>query len=213
MRCLIPTLGHRACSKIFHATNSGTGGIVTHSLRSKPTNVRAQGRGARLKFAKETRKQGTLMMHPMFALLGLAAGAGIAAIVLTALLMMLVLCAIPAILAFVVLSRVPVEHRKQTPGLAFLLLIPLFSLIWAFFVHPKVAESLQSYFAAKGDTSVGDCGAAIALWLCICAVCALVPLLGMFCGLASLILLIIFYVKAFDLSSRIPRTPATTQPA
>lgn len=119
---------------------------------------------------------------------------------------LLLLAAIPAVLAFVVLSRIPEQHRKQTPGLAFLLLIPFFSIIWAFFVHPKVAESLKSYFAAKGDTSVGDCGASLALWLCISSVCALIPIVNIFAGLAALVLLIIFYVKAFDLSSRIAKT-------
>ena len=118
----------------------------------------------------------------------------------------LVAFAIPAILAFTVLSRVPQSYRKQEPGLAFLLLIPIFALIWVFFVHPRVAQSLQGYYAAAGDTSAGDCGASIALALCICTVCSIIPLLGWLAGLAGLILLIVFYVKAFELSARIPRT-------
>jgi len=122
------------------------------------------------------------------------------------LLVSLVIMAIPAILAFIVLNRVPPEHRKQTPGLAFLLLIPFFSFVWMFFVHPRVASSLRSYFAAKGDTTVGDCGGSLALALCICCLCTLVPFLGVLTGLAALVLFIIFYVKAFDLSSRIPKT-------
>jgi hypothetical protein len=69
-----------------------------------------------------------------------------------------------------------------------------------------VAESLKSYFNEKGDASVGDCGASIALWLCICPLLALVPIVGIFAGLATLVLLIIFYVKAFELSGRIQRS-------
>lgn len=121
------------------------------------------------------------------------------------LLLAIAFMAIPAILAAVVLSRVPPEHRKQSPGLAFLLLIPLFSLVWMFFVHPRVADSLKSYFTAKGDTSVGDCGHTLALWLCICGACSIIPFVNMFAGLAALVLLIIFYVKAFELSGRIQR--------
>ena len=117
----------------------------------------------------------------------------------------LVLAAVPAILAFAVLSRIPAPYRKQEPALAFLLLIPLFSLIWAFFVHPRVAESLKTYFTAAGDVSVGDCGGSIAMALCICSVCSIIPFFGWLAGLASLVLLIVFYVKAFELSARIPR--------
>jgi hypothetical protein len=119
--------------------------------------------------------------------------------------MFVLLAAVPAVLAFIVLSRVPPQHQKQSPGLAFLLLIPCFSLVWAFFVHPKVAESLKSYYASIGDTSVGDCGASLALWLCICPILGLIPLIGLLAGLAGLILLIVFYVKAFELSGKLPR--------
>lgn len=128
-------------------------------------------------------------------------------IIATILGLFLVLAAIPAILAFMVLSRIPAQYRKQEPALAFLLLIPLFSLVWAFFVHPKIAESLKNYFTAKGDNSVGDCGASLALWLCITPLCSMIPLVGFVAGIAALVLLILFYVKAFDLSGRIPKSP------
>lgn len=122
------------------------------------------------------------------------------------LVILLVIEAIPAILAYIVLSRIPEQHRKQSPGLVFLLLIPLFSVIWAFFVHPRVAESLKSYYDSLGANLYGDCGKSLALWLCICSVCVFVPFLGMFAGLAALVLLILFYVRAFDLSSKIPKS-------
>jgi len=128
------------------------------------------------------------------------------AIILTILGVVLLLGAVPAILAFVVLSRIPPQFRKQEPGLAFLLLIPLFSLIWTFFVHPKVAESLKAYYDAQGPHAHGDCGGTIALWLCICSVCTIVPVLGSCLGLAALILLIVFYVQAFQLSAGIRKT-------
>jgi divalent metal cation (Fe/Co/Zn/Cd) transporter len=118
---------------------------------------------------------------------------------------LLVMAAVPAVLAFIVLNRVPPPCRTQTPGLAFLLLIPLFSLVWMFFVHPKVASSLQNYSEANGVLSHGDCGANLALWLCICAVCEIIPGVGILSGIAALVLLIIFYVKAFEISSSIAR--------
>ncbi|MBX3737040.1 MAG: hypothetical protein KF715_10145 [Candidatus Didemnitutus sp.] len=116
----------------------------------------------------------------------------------------LAFAAIPAVLAYLVLNRIPPQFRRQSPGLAFLLLIPFFSLIWNFFVHPKVAESLKAYYDAHGAHSHGDCGGGLALWMCICCVGAFIPFLGFVAGIAGLVLLIMFYVKAFELSSRIP---------
>jgi hypothetical protein len=116
---------------------------------------------------------------------------------------LLLLSAIPAVLAYIVLNRVPPQFRKQSPGMAFLLLIPIFNIIWSFFVHPKVAESLQAYFNAQGSQAHGDCGGALALWLCICGACSFVPFIGLFAGIAGLVLAILFYVKAFDLSAKI----------
>jgi len=105
------------------------------------------------------------------------------------------LAAFPAWCAYTVLSSIPVRHRKQSPGLASLLLIPYFSMVWAFFVHPRVAQSLKSYYYSQGTPANGDCGDALALWSC---------LLGIICGPAALVLLIIFYVKAFELSAKMP---------
>lgn len=64
------------------------------------------------------------------------------------------------------LARIPAEHRKQEPGLAWLLLIPCVDVVWKFFVWPKVAESFQSYFVSKGRTEFGDCGAQLATIYC-----------------------------------------------
>jgi hypothetical protein len=123
-----------------------------------------------------------------------------------------VLSLIPALLAFLVLNRVPPQFQKQSPGLAFLLVIPLFNLVWSFFVHPKVAESLQAYFESNGDKRNGDCGRSIALALCICMACGIVPFAGFLAAPAALILYIIFYVKAFSLSATIPQPVSMTFP-
>lgn len=151
------------------------------------------------------------MITPVIAALSFGAGPELGAVFFLAFgLFFLTLAALPSVLSFLLLNRIPVEHRQQTPGLAFLLLIPFFNLIWAFFVYPKIADSLQSYFRSRGE-NVGDAGHGIALATCICSVCAIIPLLGMFAGLAALVLLIIFFVKAFDLSGRIPR-PISSSP-
>jgi hypothetical protein len=126
-------------------------------------------------------------------------------LILGATLFLLPLWIIPALLAYIALDRIPPEDRKQEPALALLLLIPLFSLVWAFFVYPRISQSLESYFRRRGDTSVGDCGRTLALVYCICT---LIP----FVHLIALICMILFFVKVFDLTGRIARAggPAPT---
>lgn len=142
-------------------------------------------------------------MHPPQA--GLFGLGGPELLLISFVLGLLVLAALPAIFAYVVLERIPAQYRRQTPALAFLLLIPFFALIWNFFVHPKVAESLRAYHDAQGHHPHGDCGASIARWVCICCAGSVIPLVAMATGPAALILLIIFYVKAFSLSAALPR--------
>jgi hypothetical protein len=101
------------------------------------------------------------------------------------------------------LKRIPESFRLQQPGLAFLLLIPFFNLVWNFFVYPPLAKSYKAYFDSKGDTSVGDCGYGIGLAYSICAALCVVPLINIVTGIATLVLLILYLIKAWNLRSRI----------
>jgi hypothetical protein len=140
------------------------------------------------------------MINPVIANFGLG-GAEIILIgvILT---MLFAFMAIPAVLAYLVLKRIPVESRTQKPELAFLLMIPLFSLVWAFFVHPKVAESLKNYYDKNGLPQ-SDYGEKLALWFCITSACGLIPMIGFIAAIASLVLGVMFYLKAFELSAKI----------
>ena len=117
-------------------------------------------------------------------------------------------------------EAVPVEHRRIEPGMIWLSLIPLFNLFWNFKVFTKVPESYQSYFNSVGRTDVGDCGRQLGLWYAICAACAIIPCLGMFAGIASLGLLIMFLVKIYQLKGQLnqlgtggfPLTPGSMPP-
>ena len=124
------------------------------------------------------------------------------------LLVTLLVYLIVAILLYGCLARVPQEYQRMKPGLVFLLLIPLFNLIWNFFVFLRIPESYQAYFASQGRTDVGDCGRSIGLWLSICVACSIIPCVNYISGPASLVLLIIFFVKIFGLKSQIPQATA-----
>ncbi|MBK7642893.1 MAG: DUF4328 domain-containing protein [Planctomycetes bacterium] len=100
-------------------------------------------------------------------------------------------------------EALPPEHRKTESWQAFLLLIPLFNLIWNFVLLARVSGGMQSYFGAKGDTSAGDCGASIGLWYSICCIACFVPIASCIAGPAALVLLILYLVKISGLRTRV----------
>jgi len=103
-------------------------------------------------------------------------------------------------------TKIPRGFRKLEPGLVWLLLIPCFNLIWNFFVFPRISESFKAYFDSVGDTSVGNCGRDLGFGYAICAAASAIPFVGCLTGIASLVLFILFLVKANELKNRIPVT-------
>lgn len=101
-------------------------------------------------------------------------------------------------------QRIPQQFRRLEPGLVWLLLIPCFSLIWNFFVFPRLGESFKQYFDSAGQTDVGDAGTTLGWAYAICSACTLIPYAGIVAGLAALVILILFLVKANELKNRIP---------
>ena len=105
-------------------------------------------------------------------------------------------------------NAVPEQYRTLAPGMIFLLLIPLFNLIWNFFVFQRMPESFKNAFDAQGRTDVGDCGKGIGLWLAICYACSIIPCVNYIAGPAALVLLILFIVKMFSLKGLLESGPA-----
>lgn len=123
---------------------------------------------------------------------------------------MVVVLAIHVVICYLIyncFNAIPPEYRKQEPGLVWLLLIPFVNLVWNFFVYPKLSDSYQAYFAAQGRTDVGDCGRQLGLIYCILAACCLIPYVGALAGLAALVLLVLFLVKAYELKAKITAPP------
>jgi hypothetical protein len=125
------------------------------------------------------------------------------------------------------LKRLPPEYRRQEPGMVWLLMIPLFSIVWNFFVYPKISESYQAYFAAQAGMAQGiqpmpglnpglnysnpqilgvngDCGHGLGLAFCILVCCGFVPYLNMCTGIAALVVWIIYLVKISGLKAQVP---------
>lgn len=100
-------------------------------------------------------------------------------------------------------GRCAPQNQAMAPGLAWLMLIPVFSLVWHFFVVLNLAKSLGQEFRARGMTEDPDPGKTIGLAMCICASCAVIPYIGILPGLAAFILWIIYWVKMAEYSRKL----------
>lgn len=103
-------------------------------------------------------------------------------------------------------KRVPQQFRKMEPGMVWLLLIPCFNLVWNFFVYIRLPRSLKGYFNSVGNQTVGDCGEGLGLAFSICEAATIIPCLGLFTGIAAIVLVILYLVKANQLTEQIPQT-------
>jgi hypothetical protein len=101
-------------------------------------------------------------------------------------------------------NRIPPQFRKQEPGMVWLLLIPCFSVVWNFFVFPRLSQSFKAYFDSVNRTDVGDCHGSIGLAYSICCAVSVVPYLNCLTGICALVLLIIYLVKINELKNQIP---------
>jgi hypothetical protein len=100
-------------------------------------------------------------------------------------------------------KAVPVQRRQMTPGLVWLLLIPLFGLIWNFFVFPKLSGSYKTCFEAAGDSTAGTCNSGLAWAYPILCVVMYIPLVSVIAGPAALVVVVAYIVKMFELKGRL----------
>jgi hypothetical protein len=106
----------------------------------------------------------------------------------------LVIAILYLITLFNVLNAVAPANRKLEPGLVFLLLIPLFNLVWNFIVIGKLRDSLQAEYAAR-DLQGDGFAYGVGLAMCILAVCGIIPIINLLAGIPALICWIIYWVK------------------
>jgi hypothetical protein len=92
------------------------------------------------------------------------------------------------------LSAISPQNRRLTPGLVFLLLIPLFNLVWNFIVVTKIRDSLQAEFSARNLSGQGF-GYGVGLAMCILYIASVIPLINLLAAPALLVCWIIYWVQ------------------
>ena len=110
---------------------------------------------------------------------------------------------IPAILYLIslqnTLNAVSPANRKTQPGNVWLMLIPVFNIVWNFLLVGYIADSLKAEFASRNQP-VAEVrpGYTIGLWMCILNCCSFIPVVNIFTGIGSLVCWIIYWVKIVE---------------
>jgi len=106
------------------------------------------------------------------------------------------------------LERCAPSNRAMVPGMVWLLFIPLFNIVWQFFVVLNVSKSLIAEFKQRNLAGDPSSTKTIGLVGCIAGCCCVIPLVNFIAGPAALVCFIIFWVKVADFSGKI----AVSQP-
>ena len=129
--------------------------------------------------------------HPVLAGLG----------ILTLVLVLMVIMLVPTIFYILTLqkalNRCSPASRAMSPGLVWLLLIPLFSLVWRFIVVLNMAKSLGAEFQKRGIPEEPTPGQTMGLIMCVSS---------LFCGPVYLVFWILYWVKIADYSRKLAAT-------
>lgn len=105
------------------------------------------------------------------------------------------------------------QYRTMQPGLVWLLFIPLFSIIWHFFVVLALSNSLGNEFRARNILAPPEPGKSIGIAMCICGACSIIPILGMIAGAGSLVLWIIYWIRINEFSHMLDQPPVYGLPS
>ena len=123
----------------------------------------------------------------------------------------LCLCLLPAIFYLITLqntlTEVSSENRRMKPSQVWLMLIPLFGLVWQFIIINRIADSLKSEFA-KRNVSIDEERPAysIGLTYCILFCCGWIPVLGVLASIGGLVCWIIYWVKINGYKTKLQQT-------
>ena len=98
------------------------------------------------------------------------------------------------------LNRCSPECRAMNPGMVWLMFIPLFNLVWQFFVVLNMAKSLGAEFQKRGLAEDPNPGQTLGLVMCIG---------NLICGPVGLICWILYWVKIAGYSARIAAPPGS----
>jgi hypothetical protein len=94
--------------------------------------------------------------------------------------------------------------------MVWLLLVPLFNLVWSFLVVSALADSLSNEFRLRNIPTVDPKpGKTIGTAMAVCGACSVVPFLNVLTLPAHLVLWIVYWVKIANFSRRLGLSPVS----
>jgi hypothetical protein len=112
-----------------------------------------------------------------------------------------------------VLKEIGPANRAVQPNNVWLMLIPLFSTIYAFILYQQISESLKREYEERDIIGGGDYGKGLGMASAVIGVVTLLNnivdlgAIGGLVGLAGLVILIVFWVKMSEFKKRLQKTP------
>lgn len=106
------------------------------------------------------------------------------------------------------LTAVSEQHRRMSPGLVWLNLIPVFSLAWHFYTVVKVRDSLVAELRAKGIADGSNAGFTLGMATSILYVACVIPGIDLWAVLPALICWIIYWRKLSTYRSILKSAPS-----
>jgi hypothetical protein len=94
------------------------------------------------------------------------------------------------------LKKCSPSSRTMQPGMVWLLLIPVFNIVWSFLVVSALGKSLGNEFTLRGIASTEpEPGKTLGMTMCVCQACGIIPFLNFLAIPAGLVLWTIYWVK------------------
>jgi hypothetical protein len=110
------------------------------------------------------------------------------------------------------LERCSPVNRSMSPGMVWLQIIPIFGFIWQFFVVTAISSSLEKEYASRRAPVEPQPGRNLGIAMCVTVLCSAIPYVGWLCGIAYIVLWILYWVKISNLSGTLDRLPLAPGP-
>ncbi len=107
------------------------------------------------------------------------------------------------------LKEVDPSRRQVPPSNVWLMFIPLFSMVYAFILYPKISDSVKAEYQYRQLSPDGDFGRTLGITMAALSIAGIVPYIGTLIGLANFVILIIFWTKMSGYKNHLARSPKT----
>jgi len=106
------------------------------------------------------------------------------------------------------LKAIQKENRAMEPGMVWLILIPVFNIVWNFVVIINISKSIHAEYKSRNMEIEDKPLYTLGLVWAISSVCGFIPYLNYVAGIVSLISFIMYWIKANEYKNTIRQFPA-----